>query len=144
VTLFLDTAVIMYAAGGDHRLKQPCAAILTRVAAGELGGVISAEVIQEIAHRFVHAGEPARASELVTHALDLFAPVIPIGNPVVARLPGLIGRYPDLQARDLIHVATCLEERIDAIVTPDRAFDGVAELVRIDPTDTAALTRHGG
>ncbi len=143
MTLFIDTAVIMYAAGGEHRLKQPCSEILTRVAGNELSGVISAEVIQEIAHRFVHAGQGARAAQLASHALDLFGPVIPIGQSVVARLPGLINRYPKLQARDLIHVATCLDEQIEAIVTPDRAFDAVAELQRIDPTDTAALNRHG-
>ncbi len=140
MTVFLDTAVLMYAAGSDHRLKQPCAAILTSIAEGSLNAVISAEVIQEIAHRFMHVRQPGSAIQLITYALELFAPVAPVGQPVVARLPGLIGRYRELQARDLIHVATCLEERIEAIVSPDRAFDAVAELRRIDPTDDAAVT----
>lgn len=143
MTVFLDTAVLMYAAGRQHSYKQPCADILSRVGAGHVDAVISAEVIQELAHRFVHAGQSARASALVRHSLDLFAPVIPIGQPVVARLPGLIDRYGALQARDLIHVATCLEERIEVIVSPDRAFDVVHELQRIDPADFAALCRHG-
>lgn len=143
MTVFLDTAVLMYAAGRQHPYKGPCADILSRVGQGELNAVISAEVIQELAHRFVHAGQSARASELVRNALDLFAPVIPIGQSVVARLPGLIDRYRDLAARDLIHVATCLEERIEVIVSPDRAFDAVHELQRIEPSDAAALRRHG-
>ncbi len=144
MTVFLDTAVLMYAAGSDHRLKQPCAAILTSIAEGRLSAVISTEVIQEIAHRFVHIRKPGSAIQLITHALELFSPVVPVGQPVVARLPGLIARYRDLQARDLIHVATCLEERIEAIVSPDRAFDVVVELRRIDPTDGAALAElHG-
>jgi len=143
VTVFLDTAIIMYAAGAQHPHKQPCADILSRVGAGELNAVISAEVIQELAHRFVHAGKSSRASELTRNALDLFAPVIPITQSVVARLPGLIDRYRALEARDLIHVATCLEERIEVIVSPDRAFDAVHELKRIDPSDADALRRHG-
>lgn len=143
MTLFVDTAVIMYAAGGDHPLKQPSADIVRRIASGDLGGVTSAEVIQEIAHRFVHAGRPEQAAQLTTFALDLFSPVLPIGQAVVERLPGLIRRYPSLQARDLIHVATCLEERIDAIISPDRGFDKVAELRRIDPADTTALAVGG-
>ena len=139
MTLFVDTAVIMYAAGADHPLKEPCAEILRRIAAGKLSAVTSAEVIQEIAHRFVHAGRSEQAAQLMTFALDLFSPVLPIGQAVVERLPGLIRRYPSLQARDLIHVATCLEERIDAIVSPDRGFDQVAELRRIDPADASSL-----
>lgn len=143
MTLFVDTAVIMYSSGGAHRLKQPCAEILRMVAGGTLDAVISAEVIQEIAHRFMHVRRPEKAAKLAVYAIELFAPVVPIGHNVVARLPGLITRYPTLQARDLIHVATCLEERIEAIVSPDRAFDEVAELHRIDPTDAAALSLGG-
>jgi uncharacterized protein len=139
LTLFVDTAVIMYAAGADHPLKQPSAEIVRRIAAGKLNAVTSAEVIQEIAHRFVHAGHQEQAAQLMSLALDLFSPVLPISQAVVARLPALVRRYPSLQARDLIHVATCLEERIDAIVSPDRGFDLVAELRRIDPADASAL-----
>ncbi len=139
MTVFVDTAVIMYASGAAHRLKQPSAAVLRMVAGGTLHAVISAEVIQEIAHRFLYIRRPERAADLAASALELFAPVVPISHTVVARLPGLITRYPTLQARDLIHVATCLEERIEAIVSPDLAFDQVAELRRIDPTDADAL-----
>ncbi len=143
MTVFIDTAVIMYAAGAEHPLKAPSAEIVRRVASGELAGVTSAEVIQEIAHRFVHAQQPERAAELIGHALEVFSPVIPIGQAVVERMPGLIRRYPSLQARDLIHVAACLEERIEAIVSPDRAFDIVSELERIDPADAAAVVQKG-
>lgn len=143
MTVFVDTAVIMYASGGEHRLKQPCADVLRQIAAGKLSATISAEVIQEIAHRFMHVRRPQKAAELASYALDLFAPVTPIGQAVVARLPGLINRYPTLQARDLLHLATCLEEGIEAIVTPDLGFDRIPELQRIDPTDVAGLSIQG-
>jgi predicted nucleic acid-binding protein len=52
-------------------------------------------------------------------------------------MPDLVARYPRLTARDLVHVATCLEEGIAEIVTPDRSFDVVAEIRRIDPADFA-------
>lgn len=138
MTVFIDTAVVMYAVGRDHSLKQPCAEILRRVAAGTIPGVTSAEVIQEIVHRFVHAQQSAHGAEVAAHTLSLFSPVIPITHAVVDRLPGLIARYPRMAARDLVHLATCLEEGIDRIITPDRAFDAVAELTRIDPTDAVA------
>ncbi len=139
MTVFIDTAVVMYAVGSDHPLKPACAEILRRVASGAMHGVTSAEVIQEIVHRFVHAGRAQHAAEVAGHALSVFSPVIPVSHSVVERLPGLLARYPGLAARDLLHVATCLEERIVTIVTPDREFDAVAELIRADPADPATL-----
>ena len=54
------------------------------------------------------------------------------------RVPGLVAAYPALSARDLIHVATCIAEGIDTIVSPDRGFDQVREIRRLDPTEMAA------
>lgn len=42
-------------------------------------------------------------------------------------------RYPALSARDAIHVATCLHQGITEILSPDRAFEAVPGLRRIDP-----------
>jgi predicted nucleic acid-binding protein len=49
------------------------------------------------------------------------------------RMPDLIGQHVTLAARDLVHVATRLEEGISEIVSPDRGFDTVAGIRRLDP-----------
>jgi predicted nucleic acid-binding protein len=49
----------------------------------------------------------------------------------------LADKYPRLQARDLVHVATCIHEGVTEIVSPDKAFDQVHEVRRIDPTEFA-------
>ena len=133
MTTFIDTAVIMYAAGSEHPLKAPCQKILRRVADGELDGVTSVEVVQEIIHRFMALRRPAHGASIARDALDLFAPVLPVTHAVMRRMPDLIDRYQGLAARDLVHVATCLEEGIVEIVSPDRGFDSVPEIHRIDP-----------
>jgi predicted nucleic acid-binding protein len=53
---------------------------------------------------------PEVGARIARDALDLFAPVVPITHRVMSRMPELIGLYPSLAARDLVHVATCLEE----------------------------------
>jgi predicted nucleic acid-binding protein len=63
---------------------------------------------------------------------------VPIGHALMRRVPDLMARYPDLQARDLVHVATCIHEGITEIVSTDRGFDQVAEIRRIDPAAFAA------
>ena len=138
MTVFIDTAVPMYAAGGDHPLRVPCGRILAMIKQGDLDAVTSIEVVQEIAHRFLSIRRPEMATRLASNVLDLFAPVLPVTHAVIRRLPGLIEQYPSLAARDLVHIATCLHEGITEILTPDRAFDQVAELRRIDPSEFGA------
>ena len=135
MTVFIDTAVIMYAAGSDHPLRRSCQGILTRVADGELDAVISVEVIQEIIHRFVAIKRPEQGASIARDALDLFAPVLPVTHAVMRRMPELVDGHPSLAARDLVHVATCLDEGIADIVSPDRGFDEVPGIRRLDPED---------
>ena len=110
---------------------------------GMLQAVISAEVVQEILHRFVAIRRPEVGARIARDALDLFAPVLPITHAVMDRMPELIARYPSLTARDLVHVATCLEEGIGAIVSPDRGLDAVREVRRIPLEDAGALLQYG-
>ena len=70
--------------------------------------------------------------------MDVFAPVLPITHFLMRRVPDLATRYPTLQARDLVHVATCIHEGITEIVSPDTGFDVVHELRRLDPVTFAA------
>lgn len=138
MTVFIDTAVMMYAAGSEHALRDPCRRILDRVGRGELAAVTSVEVIQEIVHRYRAIRRADGGIELALRTLDLFAPVLPITHALMRRVPTLAERYPDLAARDLVHLATCIHEGIDEIVTIDRGFDLVREVRRIDPMEIGA------
>lgn len=134
MTVFLDTAIFMFSAGADHPLRDPCRRLLGRVADDELEAVTSAEVIQEILHRYTRIGRPEIGAELARTTLDLLAPVLPVTHALMRRVPDLLDRYPRLEARDLVHVATCQHEGIGEIVSPDRGFDAVEGLRRIDPS----------
>ena len=138
MTVFIDTAVVMYANGTSHPLREPCRAIMIQVGDGQLEAVTSAEVVQEILHRFMSLRRPEIGIDIARVTMDAFAPVIPITHALMRRVPDLAARYPNLSARDLVHVATCIHEGITEILTPDRGFDQVVELRRIDPTDFAS------
>lgn len=75
---------------------------------------------------------------MAREALAVFKPVLPLSDLTIRRVPDLIDRYPRLSARDLVHVATCIQEGIDTIITPDRGFDTVREIKRLDPFAAAA------
>lgn len=129
----------MYAGGAPHRLREPCRSVLRLVEEGRLPAATSAEVIQEILHRFVALQRPDLGSTMAAATLDLLGPVLPVTHAVMQRTTSLVKRYPALSARDLVHVATCMEEGIELVVTPDLGFDTVSEVHRIPPEDEGAL-----
>ena len=136
-TPFIDTAVLMYAAGAEHPLREPCRRVMIAIGSGALAAVTSVEVVQELLHRFIAIRRVEVGRQLASDALDTFAPVLPISHALMRRVPDLAARYPTLAARDLVHVATCVHEGITEIVSPDRAFDQVAEVRRLDPVEFA-------
>ena len=138
MSVFIDTSVIMYAAGTNHPLRGACVAVMKAVDGGHIEAVTSAEVVQEILHRFLAIRRPDIADALARSTLDTFAPVLPITHALMRRVPDLARRYPGLSARDLIHVATCIHEGITEIISTDRGFDAVSEVRRIPPEEFSA------
>lgn len=133
MTVFVDTAVFMYAAGRDHPLREPCRDVLRRTRAGTLDAVTSAEVVQEILHRFTGTARHVDGVRLAQSTLGMFRPVLAVDHAVLRRTCDLARRHPAAQARDLVHVATCLEHDLEAIVSPDGDFDQLGEVRRIAP-----------
>ena len=133
MTAFIDSSVIMYASGADHPMRSPCGRIMSAIADGRLEAVTSVEVVQEIVHRYLSIGRAAGGLLVAEQTMDIFAPVLPVTHALMRRVPDLARRYPRLQARDLVHVATCIHEGITEIITTDLGFDEVAELRRIAP-----------
>ncbi len=139
MTLFIDTAVFMYAAGGDHDLRRPCQSVLRGVLDRRIDAVTSAEVVQEVLHRYLSIRQVTIGMGAARDILVAFGPVMPVTHDVMARVPDLADRYADrLAARDLVHLASCIEAGIDRIVTTDRGFDHVTEVRRVDPREMAA------
>ena len=50
--ILIDSNIFMYAGGASHPNKAPSVALLEGIATGRLDGVIDAEILQEILHRY--------------------------------------------------------------------------------------------
>jgi len=136
--IFVDSNVLMYAAGADHPLQRPCREIVEGIGDRSIAATTSVEVVQEIVHRYLAIGRVPGGLALAEQTMDLFAPVLPMTHALMRRVPELARRYPALSARDLIHVATCVHEGISEILSTDRGFDAVREVRRIPPEEFAA------
>lgn len=125
--------------GVEHPYREPCRAIVSQASGGELRGEASADLVQEFAHRrFIRTRDRATAvgDARRVAALCVLHDLRPADIPLALEL---YERSTRLSARDAMFAAVALNRGIDAMLTPDRDFDDVPGLERIDPADSAAV-----
>ncbi|MGH8905851.1 MAG: type II toxin-antitoxin system VapC family toxin [Egibacteraceae bacterium] len=137
--MLLDTAVFVYAVGVAHPYQAACVTLIAGVRDRRFRGEASALAIQELLHqRARRTGDRKMARQTARDAADL----CPIHDLTTIDLDvglRLFGDCERLGAIDALHAATAINRGIPVIVSPDKAFDEVPGLVRIDPVDAAAL-----
>ena len=134
-----DTGVFIYALGGEHHYREPCRAILREVRGKRLAAEASVELIHEFAYvRLRQVGnrdDAARSAHAIERSLSLHV----VEPPDMERALDLWSDYERLDVRDAIFAAQALNRDIDAILSPDRDFDDIPGLERIDPADAEAV-----
>lgn len=131
--ILIDANVIMYAAGAPHPHKTPSVQLLERVARGDVEATIDAETLQEILHRYRAIKRWEEGRQVFDLARQLFPHVMPVSAEVLDRARTLLDAYPSLMARDALHAAVVLHERLDGICSYDRDFDVIAGVMRTEP-----------
>jgi uncharacterized protein len=134
-----DTGVFVYALGGAHRYREPCRRILREVQDSRLAAEASVELIHEFAYvRLRQVGsraDAARSAHTIRRSLSLHV----VEPHDIERAIDLWSEHEPLDVRDAIFAAQALNREIDAILSPDRDFDGIPGLERIDPADASAV-----
>ena len=131
--ILIDTNVFMYSAGAAHPNKAPSVELLERVAKGEIHGVIDAETLQEILHRYRAIGRWEIGRHVFDLARGIVPEVIPITAAIVDDARDLLDRHEQLTARDAFHAAVALRHTHGAIYSFDSDFDGIEAIRRLDP-----------
>ena len=118
--IFVDSNVPMYLVGARHRSRDRLEAYL-RAHAGE-DYVTSAEVYQEIVHRYV-AINRRRALDDAFRLLDeIVAAVFPITRDDVGLARAIAHEQHALSARDCLHVAVMERRGVTVALTCDAGF----------------------
>jgi predicted nucleic acid-binding protein len=140
-SVLLDAAVPLYASGVDSPQREPCATVMDAVISGQLKAFASVEMIQEfVFHRLRRTGDRAR-SVADGRSLSDVVTVLDFDTAVLYGALELVEMFP-IRGRDAVHAATALAIGLPAVVTPDRVFDQIPGLRRLDPAELAAqLTR---
>ncbi|HUF31907.1 MAG TPA: type II toxin-antitoxin system VapC family toxin [Acidimicrobiales bacterium] len=138
-----DTAVFVYALGTGHRYRAPCRRLVRLAGDGLLVGDASVELVQELAHVRSRRGGDRRQAMADAHAAADLCRLHAVEVADVRLALSLVAADDRLDVRDGIHAATALNRGIDTIVSPDRAFDAVVGLERIDPADAESVLLAG-
>ena len=118
--IFVDSNVFIYAVGRPHPLRAEAQNFFIECREKGTRLITSAEVLQELLHVYLPAGRMDTldaALELATHGIDQ---IIPVDQNIVLYARNLVGRFPGLTARDLLHLAVCQKNKIKELKTFDR------------------------
>ncbi|HUF50536.1 MAG TPA: type II toxin-antitoxin system VapC family toxin [Longimicrobiales bacterium] len=129
--IFIDSNIPMYLVGAPHRHKSDAQRLLERsIAAGERL-VTSAEVLQEILHRYVAVQRRDAIQPALDAVLGVVDEVFAIERIDVEQAKRVLDGSPVLSARDALHVAVMQRRDVSHIMSFDTAFDGISGIERL-------------
>jgi len=132
---YIDTNIFIYSTNSSDPHHLDCKRILEKIALGKIKALTSVETFQEIVHY-------SQKNKVLTRALifcqrftitDLS--IVPFTIEILQSYLALVRKYPSINSRDSLHVATCLANGGKLIVSTDKDFDKIKEIKRIDPKD---------
>jgi len=128
--IFVDSNVPMYLVGASQSHKADARQLLeAAIAAGERL-VTSAEVLQEILHRYAAIDRRDAIVPAFDALLGVVDEVLAVELADVLRAREYVIGIARLSARDALHAAVMARESIERIMTFDQAFDRVPGLSR--------------
>ena len=120
----------MYLVGTAHPNKANARQLLEAAIAASERLVTSAEVLQDILHRYVAIDRRDAIQPAFGALLGIVDEVIAIELADVVRARDFVMGMSDLSARHALHVAVMARENIERIMTFDKAFDRVPGVSR--------------
>jgi predicted nucleic acid-binding protein len=129
--IFIDSNVPMYLIGAAHPHKVSVQRRLEQLVSERVRLVTSAEVLQEILHRYVAIDRRDAIQAAFDALLGVVDEVLAIGQGAVERAKTILMGHPTLSARDALHVAVMQQHGIDRILSYDADFDGLPGITRL-------------
>lgn len=129
--IFIDSNVPMYLVGRSHPLKAAAESLLHAAITSDQRLVTSAEVLQEILHRYVAINRRDAIQPAFDALLAVVDEVVAVEEGDVMRARDLVMAGRSLSSRDALHVAVMVREGISRIMTFDAGFDQIPGIQRL-------------
>ena len=129
--IFIDSNIPMYLVGKSHPNREWASQIIERLIQNRETMVTSAEVYQEILHRFTAISAPHQIQRCFDLLSELVEKTFPVLEEDVREAKAILFSYGGISARDALYVASMNRRRIGSIFSFDTRFDQVPGILRI-------------
>jgi uncharacterized protein len=129
--IFIDSNIPMYLVGAPHSNKDAARSALERVIRRGERMVTSAEVMQEILHRYAAIQRLDAIQPAFDALLGVVDEVFPVEAEDVGGARDVMMGLARLSARDALHVAVMKRRGIQRIMSFDARFDAVEWIHRL-------------
>ncbi|MBK5298631.1 MAG: type II toxin-antitoxin system VapC family toxin [Vicinamibacteria bacterium] len=129
--VFIDSNVPMYLVGAEHPHKADARRLLDRLISERQRLVTSAEVLQEILHRYVAIDRRDAIQPAFDVVLGIVDEVFPVDSRAVERAKTTVLGHRRLSSREAVHIAVMSLNGVDRIVSFDAGFDDVPGITRL-------------
>ena len=129
--IFIDSNIPMYLVGPPHPNKDAARAALEQCITRGERMVTSAEVLQEILHRYHRIRRPDAIQPAFDALLGVVDEVFPVEVQDVKRAKDVLMGVMRLSARDALHVAVMQRREVPRVMSFDAGFDVVATIERV-------------
>jgi len=122
--IFIDSNIPMYAAGRDHPNKESSIKILELISSGDIIGITSTEVLQEILYRYQAINLLKKGLEVFENFSNIIDDVLSINLKIMNQAKEILEdeHNSDVYPRDAVHIATMDHYEISYIATHDKHF----------------------
>ena len=129
--VFVDSNIPMYLVGAPHPHKADARRLVEGLISSGERLVTSAEVMQEIIHRYVAIQRRDAIQPAFEALLGVVDEVYPVERADVEGAKTMLDGIPSLSARDALHVALMKRRDVQRILSFDSGFDAVPGLERL-------------
>jgi predicted nucleic acid-binding protein len=128
---FVDSNIPMYLVGGPHPHKADAQRLLEQAVLAGDKLVTSAEVLQEILHRYTAIGRRDAVQPAWDALVAVVDEVFAVDLADVSRARAIVLERQTLSSRDALHAAVMERRNVARIMSFDAGFDGLPGVVRV-------------
>ena len=129
---FVDSNVPIYLVGKEHPRREDAVRALAELVRQTEPLVSSAEVVQEILHRYHAIGRRQFVQPAIRLLLELTeGEIFPVTLNDTLRAGELLVSFPEISSRDAVHLAVMESRGVSRILSFDRGFDVATGIERI-------------
>ncbi|MDH5233761.1 MAG: type II toxin-antitoxin system VapC family toxin [Gemmatimonadota bacterium] len=129
--IFIDSNIPIYLVGAPHPNKEAARMALERCITRGEKLVTSAEVLQEILHRYHYVRRPDAIQPAFDALLGVVDEVYPIDAADVQRARDVLMGLARLSARDALHAAVMHRRGVERLMSFDAGFDALGWIERV-------------